>query len=258
MNRFFNMTSKIKALFSVFSLFVIPSLFVILCSNNTYATRVEVDVHHLNDYFCSYSSSSCSDTSAKNVYASSVLSRFDGSSFRLQLTGSYADFCSGSSVYSRVVYGDGFSSFVPSSSSNGRYVYVLGQYNTGIVYYYVPDLSLSQSFDTVTVASSSSSVVSSNFYYSFQSIILGCSEEEVSDSSSTPTPTPTPTPTATPTPTPTETPTPTPTPDVIDPDDYEFDAVEDAIVKYRFISMIIIFGAGLLLYHIVIRRIILR
>lgn len=242
MSRFFNMTSKIKALFSVFSLLVIPSLFIIFGSNNTYATRVEVDVNNLDDYFASRSEG----------FNASYAESFSGSSFVSSTTSNMIRFgvhnrlCPDSPTYARVVYGFGFSSFVPSSQGTD-YVYVSGSFNNGMIFH---GSSNNSWYVLLGYADVNTTLISNGSTYSFDSITLGCSEQEVAPV--TPTPTPTPTPTETPTPTPTA------TPDEINPDDYEYDPVEDSIVKYRFMSVILIFGAGLLLYHLIIKRIILR
>lgn len=246
MNRFFNMTSlKSKCLFS---LFVIPCLFSIFSSDNTYATRVELQPSYVNfvsnfnfrpdyDYFA---------TTTTNQYMRLVSAR---STLREALG------CS-SDIYSYVIYGDGWSSFVPSTYNSNFGVFVSGTFNNGIIY--------KGASDNPYIILYSSSVYSPEGNLYFDSITLGCSEEEVAPVTPTPTPTPEPTPTLEPTPTPTpeSTPTPdvtpTPTPDEINPDDYEYDPVEDSIVKYRFMSVILIFGAGLLVYHVIIKRIILR
>ena len=179
-------------------LFLIPFFAVLLFPSDTFATRVDVDVNHLDDYFMGTWPITATINSDSFVITRSNNSRYRAG-FKVNsnvnntlncplVNGSY-------SIYSRVVYGSGwessmFSGFGPNVVS--------GQYNDGIVYHLVisgdPTAYFYENSDT-------SYLIPINVNYKFESFTLGCSAEEVAPAS--PTPTPTPTPTATPTATPT-------------------------------------------------------
>lgn len=210
---------------------------------NTYATRVEVDTNNLTGYFSSSPYSTITSDIITSLATSSAVGNIQASVNDSTLSSLS---CSSSDhIYSYVIYGDKMSSnFVPFSIGNN--IYVSGSFNSGIVYYWNRPYT-----DKVAVIGTSSVSFSKN--QNFNVLTLGCSEEEVAPQS-----TPTPTPEETPTSTPEETPTPTPIEPsaTVDPNDYEYNQMEDTAIRYSFYAFCIICLSVFLIYEIIIKRII--
>lgn len=225
--------------------------FILIAPTDTYATRVDVDVNHLDDYFTSVSGGGTISSDYFQVSSSNINRIF----FQMTTSAVQSLSCSNYDVYSNIVYSDGFSSFEPSTQGSGggyQVLYVSGSYNNGIIYHIDTRKDRAPIYGSVTS-------LTYTVNYKFQSITLGCSAEEVA--SQTPTPTPTPTPTEEPTPTPTEEPIPTPTvspESTVNPNDYEYNQMEDTAVRYSFYAFCIICLSAFLIYEIIIKRIILK
>lgn len=222
--------------------------FILIAPADTFATRIEIDPdsESLRNYFISSNNGSINyDIPTKWLWSYS--GNYSGYLlFSLNVSTEQTLSCS-DYLYTNVIYGSEFSSFIPSSISPVEYV--SGSFNDGIIY----RRSVSSNYRAPIFSSSGIPLNSTS--YSFESIILGCSEEEVSRQTPTPTPTtePTPTQTAEPTPTPTITPG-----ETVDPNDYEYNQMEDTAVRYSFYAFCIICLSAFLIYKIIIERIILK
>lgn len=228
-------------LFSI-SVFLLSLLFCGFFLNaNTYATRVDVDTDNLTDYF-----SNLDFTTVNNNYVSLSAS---GYIYRFLLNTSTVSSLDCSSVYySRVVYGSsGVNSLSPTNNGFNTSVfrYVSGEFNIGMIYSDRNNFSDTPEVVWLAVGRSGTVSFDSMKNITFDSITLGCSEEEVA-------------PQSTPTPTPEETPTPTPIEPsaTVDPNDYEYNQMEDTAIRYSFYAFCIICLSVFLIYEIIIKRII--